>query len=194
MVFLKIIVSIAIAAVLLVFLNNLFARFSPVSTDYSDGYSKCQHLSPYKDIQVSTSENIIDRTMQDQYDKCIREKQQESNDQYALQNLYAWIKGIVVLLVLVSVAVLLFKKYPFFSSALIGCGLLFLLSYPTFSRYGGLDFLYGSGGDLSASVRNQVAIFKLLASLIGFLALSVADVFFFERHHVDQPPQINQVN
>ncbi len=189
MTFLKIIVSIAIAVVLLVFLNNFFAKVFPQSQFDSyymtnDPYKKCEDLSPY----LSGQEFKVDQAQQDKYDKCIKTAQQESNDKIAMESLCAWSKGVIVLIVLVVVAILLFKRFPFYSSALIGCGLLFLLTYPTIFRYGGVDFLYVGTGDLSESIKNQVAFFKLLISLVGFVALSAADLFFFEKHHSPSAP------
>jgi hypothetical protein len=185
MTFLKVIVSFALAVLLLVFLNNLMAQIFPPAQDAynyeatNSPYKKCESLSPYA---KGTNYQEVRSEERAAYDKCIKEEGQRQSDKQAMDNLYNWTKSIVVLSILVVIAIFLFKKYPFYSSALIVAGVLFAISYPLFTRYGGVGLFGGASENLSESVRNKVALFKVFISAAGFAFLSLADLLFFEKH------------
>jgi hypothetical protein len=190
--FLKVITSIAIAVLLLIFLNNLMAMIFPVSRSTSyygndEAYKKCESLQPNFLGDTNSDTNYYDspeyKAAQDAYTKCTDDASRQANDKAAIQTQYVWLRAIVALLILIGISVFLFKKFPFYGGALIAGGLLFTVTYPIFAQTGfSLDFLYG-GGDLSASVRTQTEIIKLITSLLGVSGLTLADVLFFEKHH-----------
>lgn len=198
--FLKVITSIAIAILFLIFLNNLMAMIFPVSNSLngyyggsSEAYKKCESLQPdYSNNTDSNSPEI--KTAQDAYLKCTDDAQREVNDEAAIQSQYIWLRAIIVLLLLVGVSIFMFKKFPFYGSSLIGAGLLFVLTYPIFARTGFSFDMFSGGGDLSASVKTQTQMMKLIISFIGAAGLSLADVLFFERHkELGALPQNNMV-
>jgi hypothetical protein len=76
----------------------------------------------------------------------------------------------------------MFKKFPFYGSSLIGAGLLFVLTYPIFARTGFSFDMFSGGGDISASVKTQTQMMKIIISFVGAAGLSLADIFFFEKH------------
>jgi len=183
MTFLKVIASIAAAVLLVIFLNNLMAKVFPVkSFSYSSYYDKCSALQRTSSPETAQSVNIP----YNQYDKCINNERQKENDEKALLSQYLWMRSIIVLILLVVVSILIFKKFPFFSSAIIGGGLAFAISYPLLGLYGG-DF--GGGEDLSANIKNQVSLMKTLISFIGFAGLTLADILFFEKEHKETAAQ-----
>ena len=185
--FLKVVTSIALAIFFLIFLNNFMAIAFPSDSNTSfysgdESYKKCESLQPNYDTNMDY-DSAENKAAQDAYSKCIEEKSREVNDKAAIAAQYVWLRAIIMLLVLVGVSIFLFKKYPFYGGALIAGGLLFALSYPIFVRTGfSFDFMYGSG-DVSASVKSQTQLIKMITSLLGVVGLTVADLFFFEKHH-----------
>lgn len=184
--FLKVITSIAIAVFLLIFLNNLMAMVFPSSNNVfqynngDDAYNKCSSLLPMSTTQIDYNSDAY-QTAQDAYNKCMNEKNREVNDKRAIEAQYIWIRAIIVLLAMVAIAIVLFKKFPFFGGALIGGGLLFAITYPIFARTGfSFDFMYGSS-DISDGVRKTTQMIKMFTSLAGVVGLTAADVFFFEK-------------
>lgn len=182
MTFLKVVVSIAAAALLIIFLNNLMGQVFPqkVTDSFynSDAYKSCQDVIKDSDGTATFSDSNRE------YNDCMTKGQREYNDKAALANQMVWLRAVIILLVLVTISIFLFKRYPFFSSSLIGGGLIFALTYPLFTGSMG-GFGYGSS-DLSQSVKNQVMLMKLAVSLLGFAGLSIADILFFEKKHKDE--------
>lgn len=151
----------------------------PDRTDTSS-YQTCEKL--YPTIILSTDPNYeSNRTAND---KCVKDLSQKRNDDAAVANMNAWVRAIVVMVILVVIAIFLFKKFPFYSSSLIAGGLFFALSYSIYGMIGSY-----TGGDLSDSVRQMTENFKIFTSLIAFIALTCADILFFEKNHKNQAQQ-----
>lgn len=199
MAFLKVITSLAIATFCIIFLNNLMAIVFPPADPYTsqydtEAYKKCELLEPDSEPTfddsatpadpnspaLGTSQEMKDDTAaREAYDKCTTAASQEFNDKQAIEGQYQWLRSIVVLLLLVGLAIYLFKKFPFFSGALIGTGLLFAISYPLLTQSGG--FFGSDSTDLSSSIRLQIQLVKMAISLLGLAGLAVADILFFEK-------------
>ncbi|PIS07801.1 hypothetical protein COT78_01725 [Candidatus Berkelbacteria bacterium CG10_big_fil_rev_8_21_14_0_10_43_13] len=183
MTFLKVVVSIACMVFLVIFLNNLMARIFPQkarSADYVSSYDTCN--KQYPDHYTTTSPNY--KSDQTGYDKCYKSENQKTADNEAVASMNAWIRAIVVMVILIVIAIFLFKKFPFFSSSLIAGGLFFALSYSIYGMIGNY-----TSGDLSSSVKQMTENFKLFTSLIAFIALTCADILFFEKDHKNQIQQ-----
>lgn len=186
--FLKVITSIAIAILFLIFLNNLMAMIFPVSnggssyySGSSDAYKKCESLQPDYSKNIDSNSPEI-KTAQGEYQACTDKAQRELNDKTAIESQYIWLRAIIVLLILVGVSIFMFKKFPFYGGSLIGAGLLFVITYPIFAKTGFSFDMFSGGGDISASVKTQTQLMKMLISFVGATGLSVADVMFFEKH------------
>lgn len=149
-------------------------------TVYINSYDTCEKRYPnhYKTDSASY------QTDKDGYDKCYKSENQKTADEAAVANMNAWIRAIVVMVILVIIAIFLFKKFPFYSSALIAGGLFFALSYSIYGMIGNY-----TSGDMSDSVRQMTENFKLFTSLIAFIALTCADILFFEKDHKNQVQQ-----
>lgn len=193
--FLKVVTSIAIAVFLLIFLNNFMAMIFPTDSGTSsyyggssdESYKQCESLQPNYNQNVDYDSDEI-KTAQDAYSKCMEEKTREANDKKALAGQYVWLRAIIALLILVGISIALFKKFPFYGGALIGGGLLFAVTYPIFAQTGfSFDFMFGSN-DVSASVKAQTQLIKMITSLLGLTGLTAADLFFFEKHHDNKAP------
>jgi hypothetical protein len=184
MTFLKVVVSIAAAALLIIFLNNLMGQVFPqkVTDSFynSDSYKSCQDV--IKDTYGTATFNDSNR----EYKDCMTEGQREYNDKAAIASQMVWLRAVIILLILVTISIFLFKRYPFFSSSLIGGGLIFALTYPLFT--GSIIFFGYAPLDLSQLVKNQAILMKLAVSLLGFAGLSIADILFFEKKHKDENP------
>lgn len=197
--FLKVITSIALAVFFLIFLNNLMAMVFPANNgSYAyyggdDAYSKCSSLQPVMNGEADYNSTLY-KTGQEAYQKCVDEKTREVNDKAAVQSQYVWLRAIIILLMMVAISIVLFKRFPFYGGALIAGGLLFAITYPIFARTGfSFDSLTGSGGDVSEGVRRTTQMIKMFSSLVGVAGLTVADLLFFEKHHSDALPAQNVI-
>ncbi|MEK7061934.1 MAG: hypothetical protein AAB942_00115 [Patescibacteria group bacterium] len=187
--FLQRITSFCIAILLLIFLNNMMAFIFPQNAASSSNIKST--MSPYTICQDKGgyyNGTAIDQTKKDAYNKCIIENTQTTNDEKALRFQSALLKAVVVLILIVGIAILMFKKFPYFATSLIAGGLLFALYYPSMAQFGSLgEFV--SSGSLSEGVQTQLRTTKFVLDLLGLVALSLADILFFEKHKeaVHQP-------
>ncbi len=187
--FLKVLMGIGVAIFFVIFLNNLMGILfhgnqteGMYSRSTSDAYQQCESTRPHYNSNMNY-DSAEYKTAQDAYDKCTKDKAREINDKKALSNQYIWLRAIIVLLAMVGVAIALFKKFPFYGGALIGGGLLFALTYPLFARTGFSFDMFSGSDNISENIRTQTQMIKMFSSLLGLIGLTVADIFFFEKHH-----------
>jgi len=183
--FLQRITSFCISILLLIFLNNMMAFIFPQSTlENTNAYSKCSDKANYYDdgATMPTVGSVLNQEKKDAYDKCIKDNTLKTNDERAIRFQSALLKAVVVLVLIVAIAIAIFKKYPYFATALIAGGLMFALYYPSMAQLGlGLGE-FAVSGSLSESVQAQLRTTKFVLDLLGLVALSLADILFFEKH------------
>lgn len=181
--FLKRIISLAIAVLMVIFLNNLMAFVFPKSdklVTYDTAYQKCREFQPEYGTPVNSSVPApIIKGDQTKYDECYREETKKVQDQEAISYQQGLVRAFVVMVLAVGIAAWQFRRYPYLSGGLIGGGVLFLIIYPLMNMSGFLGFGYSQS--TSSAVLEQLRLTKLIMASIGFVGLVVADLFFFEK-------------
>jgi len=184
--FLKRIIALAIAVLMVIFLNNVMGMIfkeKGSSLIYPDAYEDCRALQPEYSNPTDGSVPVIVKGDSKKYDDCYREKTKSAEDERAVAYQQGLIRAFVVMLIAVGVAAWLFRRYPYLSGGLIGGGILFLIIYPLFQMSG--FFGWGYGGGVSSDIQQQLQVTKLIMATIGFVGLVVADLFFFEKEPKD---------
>ncbi len=180
--FLKRIISVAIAVLMVIFLNNIMAAVFPKDANaygYNDVYEKCRELQPeYSNPSEGGTPTVVKGDTK-AYDNCYKTESKTAEDQRAIAYQTGLIRAFVVMLLAVGAAAWLFRRYPYLSGGLIGGGILFLIIYPLMQMGDFLGFGYGSG--VSSNVAQQLKTTKLIMASIGFIGLLAADIFFFEK-------------
>lgn len=190
--FLKRIIALAIAVLMVIFLNNVMAtvfkeKGTRASLLYNDAYEACKEFqveygSP---TAVGTTPPIV-RGDQAKYDECYKRESRSSEDKRAIAYQQGLIRAFVVMLIAVGLAAWLFRRYPYLSGGLIGGAILFLIIYPLMQMG---DFIGFFGTEVSSAIQQQLQMTKLIMASIGFIGLVVADIFFFEKEP-KEPPKV----
>jgi len=186
---LKYVSTFAIMVFLVIFFNNgmayVFKNASATSaTDQCQDKMPSSSSSPANTYDFSDESSINDyytqsQTSYDDYSKCISDYQKSQNDKMATAEKTGVIRAISVFILLVIISVALFKRYPYYSAALIGGGLIFSLIYPNIVRYGAIINTYTQ---VNADLASQLNMLKAILSLVAIIVITVADMLFFERH------------
>ncbi len=180
--FLKRITALAIAVLMVIFLNNVMAQAFPSDSSqatYEKVYEECRQFQPEYGNPAEGQSAPIVKGDQDKYDECYKEKSKTVQDQQAIRYQQGLIRAFVVMLLAVGAAAWLFRRYPYLSGGLIGGGILFLIIYPLMQMSGFGGWGYDAG--TSSAVQQQLQLTKLIMATIGFVGLVAADIFFFEK-------------
>lgn len=185
--FLRRITALAIAVVMVIFLNNVMAmafKEDKAKLNYSDAYERCRSLQPEYSNPTDGSAPVPVKGDTKIYDDCYKAETATLEDNRAIAYQQGLIRAFVVMLIAVGVAAWLFRRYPYLSSGLIGGGILFLIIYPLLQMG---DFMGFYGRDISSTVQQQLQMTKLIMATIGFAGLVLADLFFFEKEPKESP-------
>lgn len=181
--FLKRITSLAIAVLMVIFLNNVMAtvfKDGGSNLRYDSAYEQCREFQPEYGTPTSNDTPApVVKGDQTKYDECYKEKTESYQDKQAIAYQQGLIRAFVVMLIAVAAAAVLFRRYPYLSGGLIGGGILFLIIYPLMQMAG--FFGFGYDGGVSSAVQQQLQTTKLIMATIGFFGLVAADLFFFEK-------------
>lgn len=181
--FLKRIIAVAIAVLMVIFLNNIMATvFKEKGTNlkYNDVYETCKELQPTYGAPMESGETApVVKGDTAKYDECYKAQSKTVEDNRAIAYQQGLIRAFVVMLLAVGAATWLFRRYPYLSGGLIGGGILFLIIYPLMQMGDFMGFGYGYG--VSSDVAMQLQTTKLIMASIGFAGLLAADILFFEK-------------
>ncbi|MBI4022712.1 hypothetical protein HY375_00930 [Candidatus Berkelbacteria bacterium] len=181
MTFLKFVSAFGLAALLYFMLGNAMVYLYPPSS-VELAYDTCYDRYPYpSQSEFGSTEEYTAAETQATNDRvaCEKTESQISGDKQALVFQNALLRSVAVFIVLILLAIGVHRRFPFLSGSLLLGGLLFTLIYPFTAQWGGLMDLSGYG-ELT-DVQKQVQLTKFVIEAIGFLALILGHVLFFER-------------
>ena len=172
--FLKIIAAVALTSLIVIMVNNLFGLIFPAAeqseTEWNKQEQTCGNLRP--------TDSNAQPTAYKAYDACAAKITKEFNDQRALQKQWALLRAVAALAILVAIAAMVSRKYPFLAGGLIMSGVVVVMIYP----YLVSNSIFGYMEELSEGIRQQVQLVKFITSLLGVAILSIGDLFFFEKN------------
>lgn len=182
--FLKFVSALGLALLLSFMLGNLVTYLWPPSVT-GTAYETCydQHPFPSSSDFGSNDEYVAaEEQATTARETCEKEQSQLFGDRQALAFQAALLRAVVAFMVLVVIAIVLHRRYPFLAGSLIAGGLLFLLIYPFTAQVGWLFDSLGSGATALTDVQRQVLLVEFVLQALGFAILVVADMQFFEKH------------